>query len=282
MSEDETNDSILFDVLANPIRRKIIEEIATNEKLSYKQLVRLTQLKSGPLYHHLHKLENLLKQDEEKQYFLSEEGKRALTLLKISKKEEIKDYSEVEQEQVEPRILSFFGLSLRPIIAYFAKHPYRTLAEFFILTVICGYLSYKNEILLLGNFTLPLQTEIYFSYLSLILSWLFLGGVTELIARFIFKKKAGSLELLSVTGLAFLPVFLFSIVIFIINYTIQKAVYLSLISLLVIHGVFQLWTFWVIAAALGVAKKLSLEKSIIVSLIINYILILTVIFALFG
>lgn len=281
MSEQVDYESLLFDVLANPIRRKIIEEIAISEKLSYKQLVRLTKLKSGPLYHHLHKLENLLEQDEEKQYLLSDEGKRAVKLIEVSKAEEIEDYTEAAQEPVELRIITFFGLSLRPIVAFFAKHPYRTLAEFLILAIICGYLSYRDDILLLGNFTLSIETEIYFSYLSLFLSWLFLGGIAELIARFIFKKKEGTMALLSVTGLSFLPVFIFSIVVFIVNLSVQTAVYLPLIPLLIIHGVFQIWTFYVLSTTLGVVKKLSLDKSIIISLILNYIQILIVIFVLF-
>lgn len=281
MSEQVDHESLLFDVLANPIRRKIIEEIALNEKLSYKQLVRLTQLKSGPLYHHLHKLEELLEQDEEKHYLLSEEGIRAIKLIEISKTEDLDQYQEHELEPTEPRILSFFGISLRPIIAFFAKHPYRTLAEFLILAIVCGYLSYRDDVLLIGNFTLAVETEIYFSYLSLFLSWLFLGGVAELIARFIFKKKEGTIALLSVTGLSFLPVFIFSIVVFIVNLSVQTAVYLPLIPLLVIHGVFQIWSFIVLTTTLGVTKKLSLDKSIIISLILNYIQIFVVIFVLF-
>ena len=281
MSNEVDHESILFDVLANPIRRKIIEEVALNEKLSYKQLVRLTQLKSGPLYHHLHKLEELLEQDEEKHYYLSEEGIRAIKLIEISKTEDIDQFQEHDEESIEPRILSFFGISLRSIIAFFAKHPYRTLAEFLILAIVCGYLSYRDDVLLIGNFTLAVETEIYFSYLSLFLSWLFLGGVAELIARFIFKKKEGTVALLSVTGLSFLPVFIFSIVVFIVNLSVQTAVYLPLIPLLVIHGVFQIWSFIVLTTTLGVTKKLSLDKSIIISLILNYIQIFVVIFVLF-
>ncbi|MCG3252284.1 MAG: helix-turn-helix transcriptional regulator [Candidatus Heimdallarchaeota archaeon] len=281
MSDEVDHESLLFDVLANPIRRKIIEEVAANEKLSYKELVRITQLKSGPLYHHLHKLENLLIQDDEKQYYLTKDGERAVKLLAISKSEEIEDSLEVEQEPTEPRILSFFGISLRPVVAFFAKHPYRTLAEFLILAIICGYLSYRDDILLIGNFTLSIETEIYFSYLSLILSWLFLGGCAELIARFVFKKKEGTAALISVTGIAFLPVFIFSIIIFIINLSVQVTLQLPLIPLLIIHGVFQIWTFIVLSTSLGVVKKLSLDKSIIISLILNYVQIMVVIFVLF-
>ncbi|MGC9779517.1 MAG: helix-turn-helix transcriptional regulator [Candidatus Heimdallarchaeota archaeon] len=283
MSNEADHESLLFDVLANPIRRKIIEEISANEKLSYKQLVRLTNLKSGPLYHHLHKLENLIIQDEEKRYFLTEEGKRAFNLLEVSKTNGLVQIQELEQtqEHLEPRIISFFGLSLKPIISFFAKHPYRTLVEFLILAILCGYLSYRDSILLVGNFTLSLETNIYFSYLSIILSWLFLAICAELIARFIFKKKEGTIALISVTSLTFLPVFIFSIIIFIINLSIQSAVYLSTIPLLIIHGVFQIWTFMILTTSLGVVKKLSLDKSIITSLIINYIQILVVIFILF-
>lgn len=282
MVYDAENESIPFDVLANPIRRKILEEIAANETLSYKQLVRITTLKAGPLYHHIHKLGNLIAQNEEKEYYLTEEGKRALIILGVSKTNQIDEIQEIEetQEPIEPKILSFFGLSLKPIIIYFAKHPYRTLAEFLILSIICGYLSYRDNILLVGNFTLSYETEIYFNYLSIILSWLFLAFIAELGARFIFKKKEGTIALLSVTGLSFLPIFLFSIIIFIINISAKSEIYLNTILLLVIHGVFQIWTFLILATALGAVKKLSLDKSIIISLIINYIQILIVIFVL--
>ena len=126
------------------------------------------------------------------------------------------------------------------------------------------------------------ETNLFFSYLSIVASWLFLGGVIELIARFVFKKKGKSFHLISVSSIVFLPIFLFFIILWFIGLLSASAVILPAIVLLIMHGIFQVWTFMVLTTSLGVLKKLSIEKAAISAMFVSYIQIMITIFVLIS
>jgi len=192
MSNDGEIMNEIFQALSHPIRRLILEEISIEGSVSYSYLTELTSLKSGPLYHHLRKISIFIYQTEDKLYHLSDQGIQAIEILRRSEKGEFE--SVVTLTEDIPKIITFFGLSLAPIIYYFSKNPLRVIIEFIIFGIICGYLSSVSDILLIGTFAITKSNPIYISYLSIILSWLVVGGLTELSSRFIFKKKGKSMN----------------------------------------------------------------------------------------
>ncbi|MCW4017014.1 MAG: helix-turn-helix domain-containing protein [Candidatus Bathyarchaeota archaeon] len=67
--------------LNNPLRCWIIELLQSHSALSSTDLASLLHISLGKCHYHLDNLDGLIKQDNEKRYFLTEEGKRAFQLL---------------------------------------------------------------------------------------------------------------------------------------------------------------------------------------------------------
>jgi len=78
LSEDQEIE--IFKVLSHPLRRKILRLIASRGAVSYKELAKL-EPKAGVLYHHLRLLGDLITQDSDKRYVLTEKGERAYEIL---------------------------------------------------------------------------------------------------------------------------------------------------------------------------------------------------------
>ncbi|MCG3256926.1 MAG: helix-turn-helix transcriptional regulator [Candidatus Heimdallarchaeota archaeon] len=278
MSEDFKVDVIDFKALSNPTRRSILEYIADMQWVTYTQLTEKFELKSGPLYYHLRQIKRFVYQDEHKKYYLTEEGKKAIEIIqgKNDKKVEIV-YREKEEEH---RVFSIGKFSLAKFIRFFAKNPIHTIIEFVILAGVSVYLGVGNKILIVGNFVVTLEVPLWLAYLSLLGSWLFVGVFSELIARFGYKKKEKSLALLNVSNLIFLPSFLFVLSVALAGLASGTTVVVPSIIMLILHGVFQIWSFLVIITALGEIKELSIDKSALIAMFVSYSQILALIFIL--
>ncbi len=72
-----------LDIMAHPIRRKIIEYVYDRVEVSYTELIEELRLGAGTLNFHLRKLSPLLKRTEKGTYLLSEEGKLAVQILSL-------------------------------------------------------------------------------------------------------------------------------------------------------------------------------------------------------
>ena len=70
----------VFKVLSHPLRRRIIIHIAKKGGASYRDLIEIVP-KPGALYHHLRLLGDLVYQDENKTYKLTEKGHRVYDFL---------------------------------------------------------------------------------------------------------------------------------------------------------------------------------------------------------
>ncbi|MHA1353234.1 MAG: ArsR/SmtB family transcription factor [Candidatus Heimdallarchaeaceae archaeon] len=274
MSDGDENKNEIFLALSHPIRRQILEEIYAQGFISYTELVELTKLKPGPLYHHLKKIKQFIYQTENKLYRLTDEGYRALELLRAVDKKDFRQQTQVENYS----IIRFFGLSFSPLIKYFSKNPYRTFVEFIILSILCSYFASESDILLVGTFVVSKSVPFYISFLSIFFSWLVIAGLTELIILGILRKRRETFAFITSLSLSFIPMFLFFIITWVISYSFSIEIAFPLYSLLIIHGFFQLWLFMIISTAIGELKILSVEKSSIIALGINYLQTFIIIF----
>jgi len=278
MSEDSKVDVIDFKALSNPTRRSILEYIAEMEWVTYTQLTEKFELKSGPLYYHLRQIKQFVYQDKHKKYYLTEEGKKAIIIIQGSDKQQTEIiYREKEEEH---RVFSIGKFSLAKFIRFFAKNPIHTLIEFVILAGVSVFLGSGNKILIVGNFVVPLEVPIWLAYVSLIGSWLFVGGFAELLSRLGYKKKQKPFTFLNVSNLIFLPSFLFILIVALVGAASGATVLVPSIVLLILHGVFQIWSFLVIITALGEIKELSINKSALIAMFVSYAQIFALIFIL--
>ncbi|MHA1217851.1 MAG: winged helix-turn-helix domain-containing protein [Candidatus Heimdallarchaeaceae archaeon] len=278
MSEDSKEDVIDFKALSNPTRRSILEYIAEMEWVTYTQLTEKFEVKSGPLYYHLRQIKQFVYQDKQKKYYLTEKGKKAIEIIqgRDDKKVEI-IYREKEEEH---RVFSIGKFSLAKFIRFFAKNPIHTLIEFIILAGVSVFLGSGNKILIVGNFVVNLEVPIWLAYISLIGSWIFVGGFSELLARFGYRRKDKPFALLNVSNLIFLPSFLLVLILALAGVASGTTVVVPTIVMLIIHGIFQIWSFLVLITALGEIKKLSIEKSALIAMLVSYTQIFALIFIL--
>ena len=195
-----------------------------------------------------------------------------------------RDNKEVEiiyqEKEEEHRVFSIGKFSLAKFIRFFAKNPIHTLIEFIILAGVSVFIGSGNKILIVGNFVVPLEVPIWLAYVSLIGSWLFVGGFAELLSRLGYKKKQKPFTLLNVSNLIFLTSFLFILIVSLVGVATGATVFVPSIVLLILHGVFQIWSFLVIITALGEIKELSVDKSALIAMFVSYTQIIALIFIL--
>ncbi len=79
MSEEPENGDI-FSMLSHPFRKQILR-LVSERPMMYTELMEGLGIESGKLRFHLEKVRPLLKQDKQKKYMLSEQGKKALVFL---------------------------------------------------------------------------------------------------------------------------------------------------------------------------------------------------------
>jgi len=85
---EEQVESVVFQALANPMRRSILKIVAYRaEGLSYTDLVSELGLSTGKLNYHLEQLSGLLGKNEKHYYVLTSLGKKALNQLNLIKEE---------------------------------------------------------------------------------------------------------------------------------------------------------------------------------------------------
>lgn len=68
----------IFDAISNELRKKIIKSL--DKPKSFSQLSDELKVESSALAFHLKKLDGLISKDEQGNYILTEEGKRALSI----------------------------------------------------------------------------------------------------------------------------------------------------------------------------------------------------------
>ena len=273
MTEDDRTEEVLV-ALSHPIRRKILEFLAEEKEVGAARLLEELNLKSGPLYYHLRKIKYLVQQDEKRKYSLTDKGKEALKYtygMTSTKNQEI-----FLEEKI--KYLEIGKLRLTPLLNYFAKNPVRTLIEFLIVFLVCGFFSSQASTLIVGNFIVFTPNQIWESYISLFVTWILIVGLAEILARLFYGQYSNTLKFISISSLNYLPQLLTVTIFWIISLSSSVVISIPGIVIYIIFGITQIWSFLVLATALGIAKNLSLEKSVIISLLANYIQILMVIF----
>lgn len=278
MTEDIEQKAEMFAAFSHPIRRQMLEYIEEEEEVTYTMLTKKFELKSGPLYHHLRRIKKFVYQREDKKYCLTDEGKKALSLVKGEV--EPKSHGIIEEEK--PKVFNVGKFSLEPLIKFFVKNPYHIFIEFFILVAVFGYLASAYGIIVLGNFVVNFEASLWLVYVIMIASWLFTAGLTEILARFVYKKKRNTLRIFGIAWLVFIPAFLFILVTWLIGLSSGITIIVPSFVLLLLHGIFQIWSFLILTTAIGSLKELSKEKSVIISLIVIYIQVFVLIFVMLS
>ena len=71
----------VYSAIGHPARKKIVEILGEKQRLGFKDLKDALKVSVGTVYFHLEILGDLIAQDNDRKYFLTEKGRRALKLI---------------------------------------------------------------------------------------------------------------------------------------------------------------------------------------------------------
>jgi predicted transcriptional regulator len=118
-------ENAIFQALAHPMRRTILEIISSNPKISYTELITELQLSTGKLNYHLERLEGLIEKNAEHHYVLTPLGKKALDQMNYLKEETstedekyVRTAERARKTSLQPAVRSFLivGIAFSIII----------------------------------------------------------------------------------------------------------------------------------------------------------------------
>ena len=234
-------------------------------------------MSTGTIYHHLDTLSSLIEQQDDKKYYLSELGRHAYTSL-VDNKDDIITPEFSKKEFSSPILKGLMLLTPKTYINYENKSFYRVIIFSILIALIgsifCGLNGLFAFFLFFGeSLTIFATTEATIQFL---LAFFFIGNIilyfliNEGLSRIIYKKKENTLKFLASFTITFFPIDIYLVLRFILIST--GALDFSYIRVLdnLLMILFQVWSLWLLIYNLCINKKLKIENSLIISLLVHY------------
>jgi len=250
MTKKETTKFDLFKALGHPTRRHILKYIARNGSASYSELTEI-EPKSGVLYHHLRLLGNLIYQDNNKLYRLTDAGYKAVEFL--------------DTMFLEPHEKSIHAvLTPRPIIERIEGSKFATL--FLVAFFLSSLLWYNvREYVPLFLFIAPLETTDYLPLVFIYASWFFSSIMLSVIVKLAYQRYCSYSDLLLKSIPAFLLINLFPIVLYITD---------NVIVFIATYFLIQIFALLYVIATVSVVARITLRRSALAVISLHYISIM--------
>ena len=272
----QTEEEVIYSALGSQVRREIIVFLNENDNVGFLELRKEFGLKVGSLYHQLNSMKELLSQDENKKYYLSDLGKVAHNLMIISKDHIESSNVTLKTTQEEKDSKTFFeklysGIIFiflpRKIFRFLASEPLRTFFEGLIVIGALIFFSIDSLTVLVGFY--PLGVEFwYYSLIGILGLWIFLGLIIPLFSTLFYKKKYNPLKLLATTPFVLIPSLL--VIFFIWLQTKVTTQFLFLDGqILAILG--QIWSLSLMTTAVSNTEELTLSRSSMIVLFAFYL-----------
>ncbi|MBY8986870.1 MAG: hypothetical protein KGD61_00325 [Candidatus Lokiarchaeota archaeon] len=235
------------------------------------------KVSTGAIYHHLDALSQLIVQHDDKKYYLTELGLHAYNSLKDNVGTIITpDFS--KKEFNSPILKGLMRLTPKKYINYESKSRYQILIISIIImltgAILCGLNGLFPFFLFFGESLINI--ELVDIVLKIVLALVFIGNmffyflINEGICRIFYKKKENSLRFLTSFAIILFPLDIYLLLRLILISTGS----FGFASVKIIDNVlmisFQVWALWLLTYNLSVNKKLKIENSLIVSLLVHY------------
>ncbi len=270
-----SEEEIIYTALGSQIRRDILSFINKHQIVGFNELrKKFRSLKVGSLYHQLNTLKELIEQDDNKKYLLSDLGKVAINLMILNKDHieasNVKLVTKKDQEKSFTKksleiIISFF--LPRKVFQYLVSEPLRTFFEGAIIIGAMLFFAIDSQLVLIGFYPLDVD-EWYFSVIGIMGLWIFLALFTELLYTLFYKRKYNPVKLLVVVPFTLLPSMI--ALFFIWLQTKVSGTFLFLEGqILIILG--QIWSLSLMTTAVSQSKELTMSRSSLVVLFTFYL-----------
>ena len=271
----QTEEEVIYTALGSQIRRDILSFIHQYPNVGFNELKKeFHSLKVGSLYHQLNTMKDLIEQDDNKKYFLSDLGKVAYDLMILNRDHietsNVKLSTQFEKKATIPNkileILTEFVLPRR-IFRYLASEPIRTLFEGLFIIGAMIFFVIDSNLVLAGFYPLEVE-EWYFSLIGVLGLWLFLGLLAEFLTFLIYKRKFNPLKLFALIPFTLVPSMI--ALLFIWLQTKVSTIFLFLDGqVLIILG--QIWSLSLTTTAVSQSKELAMSRSSLVTLFTFYL-----------
>ncbi|MHA1349841.1 MAG: hypothetical protein ACTSPZ_03270 [Promethearchaeota archaeon] len=234
-------------------------------------------MSTGTIYHHLDTLSSLIEQQTDKKYYLSELGLLAYSSL-IDNKDNIITPEFSKKEFNSPILKGLMFLTPKTYLNYENKRTYRVIIFSIMVALIgsifCGLNGLFPFFLFFGE-SIMIFTTVE-AIIQFLLALFFIGNIllyfliNEGLSRILYKKKENTLKFLASFAIIFFPLDIYLVLRFILTST--GSLDFSYIRVLdnVLLILFQVWSLWLLTYNLSINKKLKIENSLIVSLLVHY------------
>ena len=267
-----TTEQTIFEILAHPIRRRILEEVHNRREVSYNYFAGQLGLQAGSLYHHLRVMRDLIEQGSNKKYRLTSKGVHAIELVHSSE-------SALGSSQRTSSIPSFKVFN--SLFRAFSEHPTRSFIEGTVVVLVFLWFMSKIEVVVFGPFLL--DGSVLKSYEVVLIgfgSWILCAVALELLTRIAYGRQENVLALATSCLLIFVLPGFFGALLYLLTQLGRFEALRSDLFLFVEIGA-QVGSILYLSSAISQLKHISREKATILALSVNYLLLI-IMFALLN
>ena len=270
----------VYNALGNRYRRQIVQLLKEEGKAGFKELHEALKISVGALYHHLDTLGELVTQDAEKKYTLTDKGRAAINVLSVS---EEKMVAATLQGLAGDSKIRFFTRELlfgRSLFNYLNDEPFRSLPLSIIILVLGGWVSFQTNLEPLLLFYLNPSPNIGrpWFFLMFALGWFVTFALTDGLSSLIYHRTGGDLSLVNGTVFSMLPLLIVPGLLSLIQ--AFSTLLRSTTTLIIFQVLIQVWVICLLTSAISISKGLRMERTALISLGVMYVNITAILLAL--
>jgi DNA-binding HxlR family transcriptional regulator len=281
LTEEGLDSAKVMRIVNHPVRMRIIELLAVRP-MSWKELSGELGIRTGSLYHHLDTLEKIVARDSERRYTLTRLGREIFAAINDEKKTPAQSLQGIEKamKRRTPGGVAREILVPRSLIEPLTETMARGVATLVAVSVvvIALLLASGNELIL---FSFSPSSSTALSIATFAGSLVALTATAYVAMLVAFKERGDLVTLLASTALSFIPLCLFGAGLRLAyeassSATFPLSVFASSTTVTVMFAFFQAWGAGVVGAGMSVASGLRVEKTLVVSLVVLYATMLTI------
>lgn len=271
INNDKT--SKVYSALGHPIRKKIVEILGEKQHVGFKDLKDAVNVSVGTLYFHLEALDDLIAQDENRKYVLTDKGKLALKLLgSVDEQLEVSEGTIKKEKSSTASSLVKSIIFGRPLLERAISNPKRFIPE---VAIILGFGAWlfaetKIEPVMMFYNNQPTWSSSLAVSIEFVAGWLIIFGLSEVLSYIFYKRLGAEASLFVGTVFSLVPLLIPLLVLEISN-LLNLNLRINWLWVNVILLVFQAWVLCLLSASLSLAKGLRIERAALISLIVMYL-----------
>lgn len=280
---DKSDDSLMgvYNALADPIRRRIVQILRENGKAGFKELLDALKISVGVLYQHLDSLEGFVAQGIDRKYVLTDQGRAAIDAISSGAESAVSTVARTPAKESRLNLYSRELMFRRTVFNFLNKDPLRTLPLSAIILAVGGVVSFVTNLEPILLFYLnPTQGIVKTWFLLLFpLGWFITFVLADVICNLFYHRSGGDLSLVNGTAYAMLPLLLVPSLIIVFQ-PFSTLIRSTGVLTILIQIIVQVWVVCLLSGAISVSKGLSLKRAILVSLAVMSLNVAGVVLAL--